>query len=58
MGGLGIEEDNLQRAWEMGMMEGMQGETAKIEWHLRGGMGTVQWKLSKTYVGDPNEVCN
>lgn len=42
----------------MGMMEGMQEETARIEWHLRGGMGAVQWKLSKIYVGDPNEVCN
>lgn len=38
----------------MGMMEGMQG----IEWHLRGGLGTVQWKLSKIHVGDPNEVCS
>lgn len=39
----------------MGMM---QGESAGIERHLRGGMGTVQWKLSKIYVGDSNEVCN
>ena len=39
----------------MRLMEGMLGETDRIEGHVKDGIER-QWKLPKIYEGDPNEV--